>query len=159
MTIAFIGLGSNMHTPEQQVGSALEELERLEDTEIVEHSSLYRSKPVGPQDQADFINAVAKLETQLTPIQLLDAMQALENKHERKRELHWGPRTLDLDILAYGNDVIDSARLSVPHPEIANRSFVLIPWAEIDPDWEIVGLGRVHELIGKLEDSSLEILP
>ncbi len=158
MTIAFIGLGSNMHVPEQQLETAIKELAGVANTELLGHSSLYRSKPVGPQDQDDFINAVAKVQTQLTAIELLDALQALEQAHGRKRIRHWGPRTLDLDILAYGNDVIHSERLSVPHPEILNRSFVLIPWAEIDPEWEIAGVGKVQELSDRLDNNSLEIL-
>ncbi|WP_286240113.1 2-amino-4-hydroxy-6-hydroxymethyldihydropteridine diphosphokinase [Neptuniibacter halophilus] len=130
----FIGLGSNLENPIEQVSSAIEELAALPETQLLNASSLYRSAPVGPQDQPDFINAVAELETQLEAHALLDQLQALEQKHQRIRERHWGPRTLDLDLLLYGEQHIDTERLRVPHPFMRERSFVLHPLAEICPD-------------------------
>ncbi len=158
MTIVFVGLGSNLESPVQQVSSAVNELAELETTQLLQHSSLYRSSPVGPQDQDDFINAVAMLETDLKPLDLLDALQELENRHGRRRLRHWGERTLDLDILAYGNSSIASDRLTIPHPEIANRTFVLKPWAEIEPNWSIPGLGRVSDVLANAKQAMPEQL-
>ena len=133
-TCCFIGLGSNLDDPIGHVSSALKELALLEECELIKASSLYSSAPVGPQDQPDFINAVAEIATELSPEALLDQLQSLEQKHQRVRERHWGPRTLDLDILLYGNQIIETERLSVPHTFMHERSFVLYPLAEIIPD-------------------------
>lgn len=147
MPVVFVGLGSNLDAPQQQVTRALDELAVMDATGILDQSSLYKSSPVGPQDQDDYVNAVAKLETELQAEALLDALQDIENRHGRRRLRHWGPRTLDLDILSYGDSIIATERLTVPHPEIPNRTFVLKPWAEIAPDWVIPGFGRVTELL------------
>jgi len=130
----FIGLGSNLNNPTDQLLLALEELRNIPETTQVSCSSLYRSEPMGPQDQPDYINAVAMLETLLPPLALLDQLQALEQAHQRKRLVHWGPRTLDLDLLLYGNEQISCQRLTVPHPGLTERNFVLWPLAEIAPD-------------------------
>ncbi len=156
MTVVFVGLGSNLESPVQQVSSAVGELAALKTTKLLQQSSLYRSRPVGPQDQDDFINAVVMLETEMQPLDLLDALQDLENRHGRRRLRHWGPRTLDLDILAYGDSSIASERLTIPHPEIANRTFVLKPWAEIQPDWSIPGLGRVSDVLANSSEAMPE---
>lgn len=133
----FIGLGSNLNNPTEQVVRALDELATLDKCQFIQASSLYASAPVGPQDQPDFINAVAEIETELPPHLLLDQLQAIEQKHERVRERHWGPRTLDLDLLLYGDQEINTERLIVPHPFMHERSFVLYPLSEISPDVEI----------------------
>ncbi|MES9830744.1 MAG: 2-amino-4-hydroxy-6-hydroxymethyldihydropteridine diphosphokinase [Candidatus Thiodiazotropha sp. DIVDIV] len=147
MVVAYVGLGSNLDNPKRQVETALAELAKLNDTYLERHSSLYRSKPVGPQDQPDFINAVARLSTTLEPEALLDALQALEQSHHRIRGERWGPRSLDLDLLLYGNQFINTPRLKVPHPEIAKRSFVLLPLKEISPtDLSIPGVGALLEI-------------
>ncbi|MES9852528.1 MAG: 2-amino-4-hydroxy-6-hydroxymethyldihydropteridine diphosphokinase [Candidatus Thiodiazotropha sp. L084R] len=147
MVVAYVGLGSNLDNPKRQVETALAELAKLNDTYLERHSSLYRSKPVGPQDQPDFINAVARLSTTLEPEALLDALQALEQSHHRIRGERWGPRSLDLDLLLYGNQVINTPRLKVPHPEIAKRSFVLLPLKEISPtDLSIPGVGALLDI-------------
>jgi 2-amino-4-hydroxy-6-hydroxymethyldihydropteridine diphosphokinase len=130
----FIGLGSNLDNPISQVSNALSELAGLDHCTLITASSLYASAPVGPQDQPDFINAVAEIETDLPPEALLDQLQGLEQKHRRIRERHWGPRTLDLDILLYDQQIINTERLKVPHPYMHERSFVLYPLAEIDPN-------------------------
>lgn len=130
----FIGLGSNLANPVAQVEQALQELAQLQQCQLLSHSSLYASAPVGPQDQPDFINAVAELETSLDAHSLLDQLQALEQSHQRVRERHWGPRTLDLDLLLYGSEQINSERLQVPHPFMSERSFVLYPLAEISTE-------------------------
>ena len=129
----FIGLGSNLNNPKQQVECALAALSAIPHSHLVAQSSLYRSDPVGPPGQPDYINAVAELETHLQPEQLLDHLQAIEQSHHRVREIHWGPRTLDLDIILFGKRHISTDRLSVPHPFATQRNFVLWPLAEVDP--------------------------
>ncbi|MDN6322494.1 MAG: 2-amino-4-hydroxy-6-hydroxymethyldihydropteridine diphosphokinase [Halomonas sp.] len=135
--LAYIGLGSNLASPIEQVREALNELAALPQSRLVAASSLYASRPVGPQDQPDFINAVAALETRLSPLALLDQLQALEQQHRRRRQQHWGPRTLDLDLLLYANDHIDMPRLRVPHPHMTARAFVIAPLAEIAPSIQL----------------------
>ncbi|PIE20793.1 MAG: 2-amino-4-hydroxy-6-hydroxymethyldihydropteridine diphosphokinase [Neptuniibacter caesariensis] len=132
--VCYIGLGSNLKQPLKQVSDAIEALALLPETELLCTSSLYRSAPVGPQDQPDFINAVAQIETSLSPLELLNQLQAIEQQQQRVRERHWGPRTLDLDILLYADQIIASERLTVPHAYMTERSFVLYPLAEISPD-------------------------
>lgn len=146
MQRAFIGLGSNLDDPVRQVRSALAELADLPRTRLLRHSSLYRSPPMGPSGQPDYVNAVALLETALEPIELLDALQAIEAAHGRRRELRWGPRTLDLDLLIYGELCLDHPRLLLPHPGIGERAFVLVPLAEVAPELEIPGRGPVAAL-------------
>lgn len=133
MPLAYIGLGSNLEQPDQQVMQALSELNEIDGCRLRAASELYGSTPVGPAEQPDYVNAAASLETQLSPIQLLDALQAIENNHHRVRDLRWGPRTLDLDLLLYDNQTIESERLTVPHPRLQERNFVLYPLADIDP--------------------------
>jgi len=110
-------------------------------------SSLYRSAPMGPQDQPDFVNAVVQLATGLSADELLDGLRGVEQAQGRTREQHWGPRTLDLDILLYGDAVIATERLQVPHPGLALRNFVLYPLAEIDDGLVVPGLGSVKSLL------------
>jgi 2-amino-4-hydroxy-6-hydroxymethyldihydropteridine diphosphokinase len=133
--VVFIGLGSNLLNPTQQLKLAVQEISQLPQTKIVKASSLYASKPMGPQNQPDYVNAVCKISTALSPYPLLDALQQIELKHGRvRKEERWGPRTLDLDILLYGSMVEDTERLQLPHPGIADREFVLVPLFEITPD-------------------------
>lgn len=134
---AFIGIGSNLDSPLQQVLMALESLAQLPHCRFITSSSLYRSAPVGPQDQPDFINAVALLETTLTPAELMERLHFIEDAHGRVRKGRWGARTLDLDLLLFDNRVIDQPGLRVPHPELPNRSFVLEPLYEIWPDGQL----------------------
>ncbi len=148
---AYIGLGSNLDDPIKQVRTAFEELDSIELTCLIKHSSLYRSDPVGPSGQPDYINAVAQIKTQLEPIPLLRALQAIEHDHRRVRLERWGPRTLDLDLLVYADQKINEPDLIVPHIMIAERPFVLYPLAEITPDIKIPGLAPMSEL---LEQSS-----
>lgn len=146
---SYIGLGSNLDNPELQLEMALAALNDIPDTSLVKHSSFYRSIPLGPSDQPDFINAVALLDTHLTARQLLSQSQLIENRRGRVRDgQRWGPRMLDLDILLYGDQVIDEPELAVPHPGIRYRNFVLMPLLELAPDLEVPGLGRVDELLG-----------
>ncbi len=130
----YIGLGSNLDAPEQQVTDALKAMNQLSDTRVLTCSSLYASKPMGPQDQPDYINAVCLLETSSKPHQLLSQLQEIENAHGRKRKSErWGARTLDLDILLYGSHTIESDDLIVPHYGMSGREFVLVPLFEIAP--------------------------
>lgn len=145
-SLAYIGLGSNVDNPVQQVTHALSELDRLPLSRLVEASSLYCSKPVGPQDQPDFVNAVAALETRLSPLALLDQLQALEQHHRRRREHRWGPRTLDLDVLLFNHTHIEHPRLCVPHREMHTRAFVLRPLIEVAPHLTLHGQPLEHWL-------------
>lgn len=130
---AYIGLGSNLDDPQSQVLRAIVELGQLPLTRRLAASPCYASRPQGPQDQPDFINAVVKLATRLSPLALLDQLQALEQHHRRHRLRHWGPRTLDLDLLLFDQACISTARLSVPHPHLTSRGFVLLPLTDIAP--------------------------
>jgi 2-amino-4-hydroxy-6-hydroxymethyldihydropteridine diphosphokinase len=143
----YIGLGSNLADPETQVGSALNELKNIADTELLQSSSLYKSPPMGPQDQPDYINAVALCETELAPLDFLAALQAIEQQHGRVRNRHWGERTLDLDLLVYGQEIVELPGLTIPHPGIAERAFVLYPMAEIAPDIIVPKHGAISELV------------
>jgi 2-amino-4-hydroxy-6-hydroxymethyldihydropteridine diphosphokinase len=145
--VVYIALGSNLDDPHVQVAEGIDELAALPDTEVEAQSSLYESEPMGPQDQPDYVNAVVRLRTTLSPEALLDDLQAIEQRHGRQRTRHWGARTLDLDILLYGEQQIAGPRLQIPHPGIAARNFVLYPLAEIDSQLEIPGQGSVAELL------------
>lgn len=157
----FVALGSNLADPCRQVRTAVDELATLQATRLTAVSSLYRSAPMKgagvPRDQPAYINAVARLETALTAEALLDALQAIEARHGRVRSgERWGPRTLDLDILLYGDRHIDTPCLQVPHPGLAERNFVLHPLAEIAPDLDIPGLGSVATLLERCGAVGLE---
>jgi 2-amino-4-hydroxy-6-hydroxymethyldihydropteridine diphosphokinase len=143
----FIGLGSNLADPEAQVKSAITDIDRLSAVQFLRSSSLYKSPPMGPQDQPDYINAVIEVQTHLSAHELLDYLQKIEQQHGRLRQRHWGERTLDLDLLIFGENQIDDERLQVPHPGIAERSFVLYPLAEIAPELVIPGLGEIRTLL------------
>lgn len=133
MTTAYIGLGSNLDDPPGQLRTALTELDALPQSRLLRASALYRSTPMGPAGQPDYINAVAALETALSAHALLQQLQRLETAHRRVRAERWGPRTLDLDLLLYGDQRIDSRALTIPHPGLAERNFVLFPLYEIAP--------------------------
>lgn len=148
---SYIGLGSNLDNPQLQLTTALAGLDDIPDTTLVKYSSFYRTKPVGPGNQPDFINAVALLNSGLTARQLLGRLQSIENRHGRIRDgRRWGPRTLDLDMLMYGNEIINEPELMVPHPEIRHRNFVLIPLLELAPDIRIPDLGRADDLLAEV---------
>lgn len=157
--IAYIGLGSNLADPAAQVRSALRALDALPHTRLLAQSSLYRSAPVGYLDQPDFINAVAKVETGLAPHALLEALLALEKVNGRTREFLNSPRTLDLDVLLYDALQHHEHGLTVPHPEMHKRAFVLLPLLEIAPDCVIPGVGQAAEAMRACVDQSLERMP
>ena len=152
---AYIGLGSNLDNPQQQVSLAVTELDTLEGCSLCRASSLYASPPMGPADQPDYVNAVAEVHTVLDADLLLDQLQGLEARHRREPARRWGPRTLDLDLLLYGDSVIETSRLSVPHPGIAERHFVLYPLAEINGSLMIPGIGTVATLVAECPQDGL----
>lgn len=147
MVRCYIGLGSNLEEPRQQVSKALEELAQLPDSRLLGASHLYRSDPVGPPGQPDYINAVACLETGLEAHALLDQLQGIEQAHDRVRKIHWGPRTLDLDLLLYGDETISTERLTVPHAFMTERNFVLWPLAEIAPELTLPDGRKLEQLL------------
>lgn len=134
MIQTYIGIGSNLNQPLLQVRTAIDALAKLPTSKLLQTSSFYRSKPLGPCDQSDFINAVVCLNTCLSAQQLLTAMQRIESDQGRVRTTRWGPRTIDLDLLLYGDAVITTADLMIPHPGMKQREFVLYPLAEVAPD-------------------------
>lgn len=135
MTRVYIALGSNLANPLHQVQSALNALAELPQTKLIATSSLYRTPPLGPQDQPDYLNAVVALDTDLSVENLLDHTQKIELEHGRvRKDERWGPRTLDLDILLFGDEIINTERLTVPHYDMKNRQFMLYPLAEIAPE-------------------------
>jgi len=154
----FIGLGSNLNQPLQQLNLAKQKIAELPQTNVLHCSSIYQSKALTLDDepQNDYLNAVLEIKTALPAEQLLDALQQLENQQGRVREKRWGARTLDLDILLYGDHKIDTPRLSVPHIEIENRNFVLLPLFQISPDLNIPGKPGLEKLIEKNTDQVLE---
>ena len=131
MKTCFIGLGSNLDNPLTQVTRAIESLSKLNHSKLIRCSPWYRSSPIGPDGQEDYINGVTQLDTMLSPLELLDTLQAIETEQQRVRREHWGARTLDLDILLFDQQIIDTPRLTVPHREMFNRNFVLQPLADI----------------------------
>lgn len=153
---AFIALGSNLENPVSQIRQAFDELNQLPVTKLINRSSLYRSAPVGRLDQPDFINAVALIETHLTPHDLLNALLAIEQRHGRVRESLNAPRTLDLDILLYDALQYQDAGLTLPHPRMTQRAFVLQPLMEIAPDCHIPGHGDAGTLLSLCQDQKLE---
>ncbi|MGR8981179.1 MAG: 2-amino-4-hydroxy-6-hydroxymethyldihydropteridine diphosphokinase [Gammaproteobacteria bacterium] len=145
---AYIGLGSNLDDPVEQIKSARSACAALPNVRELAFSSLYGSPPMGPHDQPDYVNAVMAVATTLSAIDLLHELQSIENQQGRVRTgRRWGARTLDLDLLIYGDQKIDRTELTVPHPGIANRAFVLYPLYEIAPDLVIPGKGPVSRLI------------
>jgi 2-amino-4-hydroxy-6-hydroxymethyldihydropteridine diphosphokinase len=140
---AYVALGANLDEPQAQVRNALATLSRLPQSRLAVSSSLYRTAPVGLAEQPDFINAVAALDTELLPDDLLEALFAIERDFGRLRKAKNGPRTLDLDLLLYDDQVIDTQHLHLPHPRLHLRAFVIVPLAEIAPDCVLPGRGTV----------------
>ncbi|GAJ70849.1 2-amino-4-hydroxy-6-hydroxymethyldihydropteridine pyrophosphokinase [Vibrio sp. JCM 18904] len=159
MITAYIAVGSNLADPVSQAKQAIEALKTLPKSEFVQASSLYSSTPMGPQNQPDYINAVVSINTSLTPIELLNCTQAIEQEQGRvRKDERWGgPRTLDLDIVLYGNEVINSERLIVPHYGMKEREFVLYPLAEIAPSLQLPDGTEVSELLEQVDRNGLSI--
>jgi len=158
MATVYIGLGSNLENPYAQVTQAIGTLTTLPGSHCLAVSSLYRSPPMGPQGQADYVNAVMSLQTALSALDLLDCLQSIEQQQGRVRGAErWGPRTLDLDLLLYGQQSFDLPRLKIPHPGLHERSFVLYPLYEIAPTLVIPGHGALKNLLQYCENA-LEVI-
>ncbi len=154
--LAYIGLGSNLDNPPAQLRRALNALAAWPDCRGMEASPWYRSDPVGPPGQPDYLNAVARLETRLDPPTLLSALHSIENAQGRVREERWGPRTLDLDLLMHGDRVQNDPQLTLPHPRLHQRAFVLYPLADLDPELRVPGLGPLRQLLRRCPAVGLE---
>ena len=158
MPLVYIGLGSNLSDPQAQIISALAKLEQLTNCSVTQVSSLYFSRPMGPQDQPDYMNAVVALETSLSPIELLDQLQNIENDAGRvRKDNRWGARVLDLDILLFDKMVINTERLIVPHYGLKLREFVLLPLAEIAANLLLPDGENVSQLADQIEKNGLKI--
>lgn len=155
---ATIAVGANLGDAEKAVARALLRLADVEGTRLLARSELYRSAPVGPAGQPDYVNAAAVVTTSLPPLGLLDALQAVEDEFGRRRGERWGPRTLDLDIVTYNAREIIGERLTVPHPEAHHRCFVLVPLAEIAPGVLIPGHGLVGDLVARCDTGAVRKL-
>jgi 2-amino-4-hydroxy-6-hydroxymethyldihydropteridine diphosphokinase len=154
--IAFIGLGSNLEDPHSQLQRAFAALDKLPGTRLAARSSLYRSAPLGCLDQPDFVNAVAKIVTDLTPQALLQALLQIEHQHGRERTFRNAPRTLDLDVLLYDDVQLHKHGLTIPHPQMHLRAFVLQPLLEIAPDVSIPGVGQAGLALARCQDQVLD---
>jgi len=152
---AFVALGSNLHSPERQVLAGFDEIAATPGVDLLARSSLYRTAPVGYDDQPDFINAVAEIRTRLTPAELLDELLAIEASRGRVRDFANAPRTLDLDILIYDDLQLSTDRLTLPHPRAHLRAFVLHPLVEIAPDAVIPGLGPAWHWLAGVRDQDI----
>jgi len=157
MTTVYIGLGSNLADPQQQIIGAISAIKKIALSQVSQVSHLYFSRPMGPQDQPDYMNAVLALETKLSPLGLLDQLQGIENSAGRiRKDNRWGPRVLDLDILLFGDEVINNDRLTVPHYGMKEREFVLIPLAEIAPNLIMPDGNNITELSKQINANGLK---
>lgn len=160
MITCFIGLGSNQQNPRKQLQLALTALAQLPESQLLACSPAYASSPLGPSDQPDYLNAVAQLQTRLPALTLLDALQAIEQQQGRVRDgQRWGPRTLDLDLLLYGDQRIDHPRLQVPHYHMHARDFVLVPLASLQPDLQLPDGRSLQQLLQECTRHNLQAQP
>lgn len=158
MSLAYVGLGSNLSDPQAQIASALDKLMQLEHCVVSAVSSLYFSRPMGPQDQPDYMNAVVAIETSLSPEALLDQLQDIENSAGRvRKDNRWGARILDLDILLFDQQIINTERLTVPHYGLKLREFVLLPLAEIAAELVLPDGDTIAALADQIENNGLKI--
>ncbi|HTP61246.1 MAG TPA: 2-amino-4-hydroxy-6-hydroxymethyldihydropteridine diphosphokinase [Burkholderiales bacterium] len=156
MTLAYVGLGANLGDPQRTVSQAMLELAQLPKSAVAGRSPLYRSAPIGFKAQPDFINAVVSLKTELAAEALLDELLGIELRHGRKRSLPNAPRTLDLDLLLYGDRELSTRRLAIPHPRMHERAFVLKPLLDLDPGASVPGRGPVRALLAACKDQPVE---
>jgi 2-amino-4-hydroxy-6-hydroxymethyldihydropteridine diphosphokinase len=156
MTLAYVGLGANLGEPRQQLTEAIIAMSGLPETRLAGHSSFYRTAPVGYEDQPEFLNAVAALDTRLAPGALLEGLQGIERRHHRERSFPNAPRTLDLDLLLYGEERIARPGLTVPHPRMQERAFVLQPLLELDPEICIPGKGSAAAFLSACASQKVE---
>ncbi len=151
--IAFIALGTNMGDREYYLASALQAIQECKDMDIIDFSSIYETDPVGFEEQAQFLNMVIKVKTNHSPLDLLKVLQDVELDFGRERKVRWGPRTLDLDILLYNHEIIETERLIIPHPRMSERAFVLLPLVEIESNIQIPTVSRpISILLDELQD-------
>nr|WP_218057865.1 2-amino-4-hydroxy-6-hydroxymethyldihydropteridine diphosphokinase [Gilliamella apicola] len=156
MSTCYIALGSNLEDPLAQANRAIVALKQLPNTKVADISPFYRSKPLGPQNQNDYLNAVIKLTTNLSPIELLDELQTIEKAQGRvRKDNRWGARTLDLDILLYDDLVINSERLTIPHYHMKNREFVLYPLFDISPELILPDNDKLYDLVTRCPKNEL----
>lgn len=158
MTTAYVGIGSNLDGPRSRVLEAIEALRTLPDTRLEARSRLYHSAPLDAPGQPDYVNAVAALDTGLSAAQLLEALQSIEARHGRERPYHNAPRTLDLDLLLYADTALSSPTLTLPHPRMHERAFVLRPLLELDPRAEVPGRGAARDLLRACAGQAVEPL-
>jgi len=156
VTIAYVGIGSNLDEPARQVEQALLELDRLPHSRVVKRSSLYKSAPLGYASQPDYVNAVAQLETGIPAERLLSELQEIESRHARKRSFANAPRSLDLDLLIFGDSELKTKDLTLPHPRMHQRAFVLRPLVEISPEISIPGVGPAKDSLKNVENQIVE---
>jgi 2-amino-4-hydroxy-6-hydroxymethyldihydropteridine diphosphokinase len=156
MTLAYVGLGANLGEPRRQLTEALTAMSGLPETRLAGHSSFYRTAPVGYADQPEFLNAVAALDTRLAPGVLLEGLQGIERRHGRERSFPNAPRTLDLDLLLFGEEQIARPGLTVPHPRMHQRAFVLQPLLELDSAISIPGKGKASTLLSACGSQKIE---
>jgi len=156
VTRVYLAIGSNLASPLEQVNAALAALADIPESQLVAVSDFYRTPPLGPQDQPDYLNAAVELETALAPEALLDHTQRIELQQGRERKAHrWGPRTLDLDIMLFGEMQIETPRLTVPHYDMKNRAFMLLPLAQIAPDLRFPDGDKLSDLLANLDPSGI----
>ncbi|WP_163373092.1 2-amino-4-hydroxy-6-hydroxymethyldihydropteridine diphosphokinase [Endozoicomonas acroporae] len=155
---AYVALGSNLEQPDLQLQRAVDDIDSMPQTTVAACSRLYRSDPVGPPGQPDYCNAVVAVNTTLAPLRLLDALQSIENAHGRVRSVRWGPRTLDLDIILFGNRCIESERLTVPHYQMQVRNFVLCPLLDVAPDLELPDGTLLQAMVDELGYQGLNVI-
>jgi len=156
--LAYIGLGSNLKRPKQQIEKALKSLSEANEITLLSVSSFYQSKPLLDMSGPNYLNVVCKIETELSVLDLLNFCQEIEDNQHRVREVKWGSRTIDLDILLYGDQVLATKRLTIPHPEMTNRAFVLLPLFEIEPGLKLPLLGPLKSLLERIKPSDVEKL-
>ena len=156
--LTYIGLGSNLKGPKVQIENALRALSEAKDIALLSVSSFYRSKPLLDIPGPNYLNVVCKIETNLGALDLLNFCQEIEDNQHRVREIKWGSRTIDLDILLYGDQILATKELTIPHPEMINRAFVLLPLFEIEPGLQLPLLGPLKGLLERIESSDIEKL-
>ena len=156
--LAYIGLGSNLKGPKEQIEKALKVLSETKETILLSVSSFYQSKPLLDMPGLNYLNVVCKIETDLSALDLLNFCQEIEDNQHRVRGVKWGSRTIDLDILVYGEQVLVTKRLTIPHPEMINRAFVLLPLFEIEPGLKLPLLGPLKGLLERIQPSDVEKL-
>ena len=157
MAISFLSLGSNLGERLDHLSKAITALANQPKIKVLKVSSVYQTKPVGGPEQDDYLNAVVKIQTELSALELLDVTQSIENNEGRIREVRWGPRTLDIDVLTYDDLISADEKLTLPHPRISERAFVLVPFFEIDPQATISGLGKIADLYNQIAKFDVQL--